>query len=177
VSPFPASAAPSGFLKRETSVRRSKHEGPHKRQAYQPQRPFRTVEGIDQGPGGEPFRRLSPWGVWVLLRFYEKFNGHNRANLSLPYREAKHVMSSLLFTRSLWELIGYGFIDPRRFGRLEANCSLYALSDRWRRLIDDPKKLDKIEATLRELKKVMREPGGVKKRMRVRVLRKSLWKG
>jgi hypothetical protein len=157
-------------------VRRSKHEGPHKQQAYQPQRPFRTVEGIDAWEQGEPFRRLSPWAVWIVMRLYEKFNGHNRANLSLPYREAKPVMSSFVFIRSMWEAIGYGFVDSRRFGRLEANCSLYALSDRWRRLAKDPKKLDKVEATLRELGKVMREPGGIEKRMRVRALRSSLLK-
>lgn len=157
-------------------MRHPKHDGPHQRQAYQPRRPFRTVEGIDQGPQGEPFRRLSPSADWVLLRFYEKFNGRNRSDLSLPYREVKHDMSSMVFTRSIWELIGYGFLDVQRFGRLEANCSLYSFSDRWRGLANDPKKLDKAEATLRELKKVMRETGGLKKRMRVRELRNSLLK-
>ena len=148
-----------------------KHDRPNRRQAYQPKAPFKTVEGT----GTEGFQRLSPHSVWVLMRFYEKFTGFNRADLELTYAEVKHVMSSLLFSRSIWQLVGYGFLDVRRFGRLEANCSLYALSDRWRGLTDDPKRLDRIQSILDEIEQLKRQPGSSEKRMRIRQLRDSLF--
>ena len=95
------------------------------RRAYQPTAPFKTVEGV----GTEPFKRLSAYAVYVLVRFYEKFNGYNRNELSLPYREIKKAMSGAVFSRSIWELIGYGFIDvqairPPREELLESTPSL-----------------------------------------------------
>ena len=60
-------------------------------------------------------------------------------------------MSNTLFSRAIWELIGFGFIDARRFGRLEKNCSIYGLSNRWRRLNEDIKKLDEIERLLNKI--------------------------
>jgi hypothetical protein len=78
------------------------------------------------------------------MELYRKFTGYNRASLSLTDREVKGKIASGTFTKSKWELIGYGFIDVMRFGRLERNCSLYSLSNRWKRLSEKPRKLDKI---------------------------------
>src|SRR4030042_2897960 len=103
-------------------MKTEKHDRPNRQQAYQPKRPFKTIEGIAEDVQGEAFRRLSPHSVWVLMRFYERFNGKNRSNLELTYAEVKHAMSGVLFTRSIWQLIGFGFVDVRRFGRLEAQC-------------------------------------------------------
>ena len=139
------------------------------RSACRPIPPFRIIEGI----GTEPFRRLSPWAVWILAQFYAKFTGRNRSNLSVTYEEVEHTMSNLIFVRAVWELIGYGFIDVKRFGRLERNASLYTISDRWRGL-DDPPKCDKIVAILEEIKMLQREKGVVGKRGRLCALRNKL---
>jgi len=141
-----------------------------KKRAYQPTRPFRTVEGIES----KTFEKLDMGAIGVLIEFYIKFDGRNRSNLSLTYREVKHKMSSLIFTRYIWQLIGYGFIDVRRWGRLERNCSLFGLSNRWRRLSTEPDKLDKIEVFLEQIERMKKQPGSQKKRMKMYALRKKI---
>jgi hypothetical protein len=148
-------------------VKKSRRE--HHPQAYRPRPPFKIIEGADT----EPFRRLSPWAVWTLSRFYGKFNGKNRADLSLTYREVKDTMSSVVFIRSIWELVGFGFLNILRFGRLERNASLYALSDRWRSL-DDPEKCDKIKSILEEIRELQRKRAVSCKRAQLNALRNRL---
>ena len=82
--------------------------------AYKPKRPFKTIEGL----GTELWMRLSRNAVFMLDRFYAKFNGYNHYNLSLTYDEVKDKMSGRLFTVALWELMGFGFIDRVQVGRL-----------------------------------------------------------
>lgn len=135
--------------------------------AYQPRQPFRTVEGIE----GAAWEKLSRNAVFVLIEFYRKFNGYNRYDLSLTYREVKNKMSNTLFSKAVWQLIGYGFIDVRRFGRLERNCSLFGLSNRWRKLSENPEKLDAIEKLLKEVEDLKRQPGSQEKRMIIHKLR------
>jgi hypothetical protein len=145
--------------------------------AYRPRPPFKIIEGV----GTAPFKRLDPFAQYVLLRFYEKFNGHNRSDLSLTYGEVSPIMSSTIFSRSIWQLIGFGFLDVRRWGRLERNASLYGLSDRWRRFCEpgSETQLDKIAAQLKEVENLKRQkwPEGKKseKRERVAALRHSLF--
>ena len=138
--------------------------------AYRPRRPFWTVEGV----GSEAWNRLDLGAVGLLMRFYAKFNGYNRGNLSVTYRELKHHVSSLVFTRWIWQLIGYGFLDVKRWGRLERNCSIYALSDRWRRLSEDPGTLDRIGSMLDAIEKLKREPRRPGKRDEIRALRHQI---
>ena len=157
----------------ENSHSREKHKHKNgRKKVYQPKRPFRTVEGV----GTPPWEKLDWAAVGVLMKFYDKFNGYNRYNLSLTYREVKNKRSSLLFTRYIWQLIGFGFLDVRMFGRLERYCSLYGLSNRWRSLNDEPKKLDKIEKLLKEIEQLKREPGSLKKRMKIYELRNKVLK-
>jgi hypothetical protein len=82
-------------------------------------------------------------------------------------------MSGAVFMRSIWELIGFGFLDVTRFGRLERNASLYGFSDRWRSL-NDPDKCGAIENTLREIKTLQREKSSPNKRARLAALRHQL---
>lgn len=119
---------------------------------------------------------MSRNAVFVWFRFYEKFNGFNRYDLSLTYGEVKSKMSNTLFSRAIWELIGFGFIDVRRFGRLERNCSLFGLSNRWKKLSEEPKKLDEIEKLLNQIELLKRQPGSLKKRMKIRELRNKILK-
>jgi len=144
--------------------------GRHKYNAHQPKRPFKAVEGI----GTDVFNRLSRNAVFVLVKLYEKFNGYNRYDLSLPYKEIENKMANVLFSRSIWELIGFGFVDVKRFGRLERNCSLYGLSNRWRKLNDQPEKLEQIQKLLSEIETLKRQKGDVKKRMAMFALRKKI---
>jgi len=150
----------------------------HERKAYQPQKPFKTVEGV----GTPGFNRLDPFAQWVLLKFYEKFTGFNRSDLSLSYAEVRPAMSGAIFTRSLWQLIGFGFIDVRRWGRLERNCTLFSLSDRWRRFCEPDSEvcLDKIAGQLQKVEILKREkwPKDRKseKRQRMAALRHSIFR-
>ena len=112
--------------------------------------------------------------VFVLLKLYEKFKGFNRYDLSLTYKEINSKMSNTLFSRSIWELLGFGFIDVRRFGGLERNCTIFCLSQRWRKLNDKPEKLDLIQGLLSEMEKLKRQPGSAKKRMKINELRKKV---
>lgn len=83
-------------------------------------------------------------------------------------------MSSRLFTTALWELMGFGFIDRVRLGKLERECSIYRLSNRWRKLENDLKILDEIELILEKVEKLMRKKGGAEKRMRMNKLRNRI---
>lgn len=134
-----------------------------RKKAYQPKQPFRTVEGFE----GAAWEKLSRNAIFVLTEFYRKFNGYNRYDLSLTYGEVKNKISNTPFSRATWELIGYGFIDVRRFGRLERNCSLFGLSSRWRNLSEEPKKLDEIGELLTQVEHLKRQSGGQKKRMKM----------
>ena len=122
--------------------------------AYKPRPPFRTVEGIES----LAWEKLSCVAVWVLMEFYRKFDGHNRQNLSLTYREVKPKMANGTFSKALRELGGFGFIDVKRYGRLERYASLYALSHRWKKLSRQPERLDKIRKLLVRAEKVKRIP-------------------
>ncbi len=160
-----------GYEKNNPKRRKSEIKAQNKyRPAYTPSPPFRTVEGIES----EGYSRLHVRSVWVLMEFYIKFNGYNRSNLSFPYEEARPKMSTLLFNRSIWQLIGLGFIDVKRSGRLERNCSIYGLSDRWRRLSEHPERLDEIQAILDQIVRLKRAPGHVDKRMEIERLRKEV---
>ncbi len=112
--------------------------------------------------------------IGILMKFYEKFNGYNRYNLSVTYKEVKDKMSSLIFTRFLWQCIGFGFLDRRRIGRLMRNCSLYGISNRWRKLSKEPEKLDDIERLLKKIDELKRMPGDLKKRMKINELRNQI---
>jgi hypothetical protein len=122
------------------------------RRAYKPKPPYAAVEGIES----PAYEKLSPHAVWTLLEFYRKFNGYNRSNLALSYKKVEKKVSPGTFNKSIWELLGFGFLDTVRFGRLERNNSIYALSNRWRRLSNSPEKLKRIEKLLIRAEKVKR---------------------
>jgi len=120
--------------------------------AYRPKPPFRSVEGIESLAWG----KLSPHAVWVLMEFYGKFDGFNRSNLTLSYSEVRTKIANGTFNKAIWELISYGFIDVRRFGRLERNNSIYALTNRWKSLNENSRKIKKVEKLLSHLERVKR---------------------
>ena len=144
---------------------------------HKPRPPFAIVEGA----GTPPFNRLSPEAVWVLLKLYAKFKGKNRSDLSLTYRETKDTMSARVRSRATWQLLGYGFIDVVRWGRLERNCTIFALTDRWHRFCapEAEPQLDKIGAILKEIQILQREKCEVasksEKRQRIAALRKEVF--
>jgi hypothetical protein len=137
------------------------------RQAYRPQRPFSTVEGV----GSESWKRLDMGAIGLLLEFYDKFNGYNRYSLTVTYGEVKHKMSSLIFTRWVWQLIGFGFLEVKRWGRLQRKCTIYGLSDRWRKLSERPEKLNEIASLLSQIDRLKRQPGSSEKRSQINALR------
>lgn len=139
------------------------------RDAYKPRKPFKTVEGL----GTEPWKRLSRNGAYVLDRLYSKFTGYNRSDLSLTFREVKNKMSNRLFSAAILETICFGFVVVVKEGGLMRQAKIYGLSNRWRRLLDKPEKLEKIEALLKEIEILKRKKGDQKKRMKIRTLQKE----
>ena len=139
---------------------------------YKPRKPFKCVEGV----GSPAWNRLDRGAVWMHLKFHDQFDGKNsnRHNLSMSYKQTAHEMSTRTHSRSIWQLIGFGFIDIVKRGRLERNCSLFGLSHRWRKLSEKPKTLDEIENILKKIERLKRDRGSVKKRMKIRALRDKI---
>lgn len=140
--------------------------------AYKPKKPFKSIEGI----GSKSWEMLSRNAVFVLVKFYEKFKGYNRYDLSLTYGEVRHKMTNRPFADALLELISFGFLDKKRSGRLERQCSIYGLSSRWSRLDQQPIKLDEIKLLVDKIKILRREKGSVEKRMEINKLYKKILK-
>ena len=145
-------------------------DGKGSERAHKPRPPFRAIEGI----GSEPFKCLSRNGIFVLVKIYEKFNGYNRYDISLTYSEVKKKMSNRLLADAIFENVAFGFVDIRRLGRLERTCSIYGLSNRWRKLDKHPQELAEIEVLLKQIKVLKRKKGGMKKRMKISELRKKV---
>ncbi|MBD3155142.1 MAG: hypothetical protein GF368_00620 [Candidatus Aenigmarchaeota archaeon] len=120
--------------------------------AYQPKKPFKSVEGADS----QAWEMLSHYAVWVLMEFYKKFDGYNRNCLKLSYSEVSNKISNNTFNKAVWQLKGFGFIDIVKSGRLERNNTLYALTNRWKGLSKKPDKLNTISKLLRRIEKVKR---------------------
>jgi len=120
--------------------------------AYQPKRPFKSVEGADS----LAWEMLSPYGVWVLMEFYKKFDGYNRNCLKLSYLEVSNKISNNTFNKAIWEVTSFGFIDVVKSGHLERNNTLYALTNRWKGLSKKPVKLNRISNLLKRAEKVKR---------------------
>lgn len=171
-----------GFCKNHanSSNRKANRQSPRSG-AYQPRSPFASVEGICS----LGWDRLSPYAVWVLIEFYRKFNGYNRSNLCVTYAEVKGRIANGTYNKAIWELIGYGFLDVKRTGRLERNASVYAISDRWRGLQSEAQ-VEEIGALLRSADQAtrMRTPRNLspdeqkdfamRRRTRIREIRKRL---
>lgn len=115
---------------------------------HQPRKPFKCVEGI----GSETMRKLNSFDVLVLTMLYEKFNGYNRNNLDLPFREVKERISKPTFFKSIQRLIAFGFLYVVKKGRInpDKTYSIYGLSDSWRKFEKEPAELDRIEKLLEE---------------------------
>ncbi len=121
-------------------------------------------------PGNEGIlsSRITENGIEQERGSINLVTGSPSYDLSLTYKEVRKKMSNRPFSRSIWELIGYGFIEVRRFGRLERNCSIYGLSNRWRHLSEKPEVLNQIEKLLKEIERLKRERASRKKRMNIR---------
>lgn len=120
------------------------------KRAYRPEKPYCSVEGAHSSA----WNKLSVHAVWVLMEFYKRFDGYNRHCLTLSYRDVKEKMSTNTFSKSIWELRCFGFIDVIRYGSLQRNNSIYALSKDWKHKSKNSSKLDRIERLLRQAEKV-----------------------
>jgi hypothetical protein len=100
----------------------------------------------------EPFRKLTKTGLQVLVLFYcrrqmkwmkitEYWKITNNGRIVLPYADTikklsvtgKTPPSRKTITRAIDQLVKYGFIDIiHSGGGVKGDCSLYAISQRWR---------------------------------------------
>jgi len=138
---------------------------PKEAKPHTPRPPFKCVEGI----GSQAMRKLTRSDVFVLMMLYERFNGSNRNNLELPFWLIKERISHSTFFRSIQRLCAYGFIHVVKAGRIGEGrrCSIYGLSDLWRKFERKPAELENIEATLQKievLKKSRSEKSLIEKR-------------
>ena len=96
-----------------------KKSNKNKKKAYQPKPPFRTVEGIES----LAYEMLLPNDIFVLMEFYRKFNGYNRSDLSLTAKDVEGRVSSATLSKSIWRLVAFGFLDIKRRGSMNRECS------------------------------------------------------
>jgi hypothetical protein len=120
---------------------------------------------------------------------YSKFTGRNRSNLSLTYKEGRVAgVRDGRLTLAIWELMAFGFIKTVRWGRLERNCSIYGLDDRWRSVNghwkdgvhgpeNPPAEWAAIKAGLREIQELQDRTGVPMKRNQLFLLRRKLLPG
>ena len=79
----------------------------------------------------DAWSNLDPYAITVFIHIAIKFRGNNKNNLSLTYAEAKWLMGTHRFKKSIDMLVEFGFIDIVRSGGVWKRCNIYALSDRW----------------------------------------------
>jgi hypothetical protein len=79
------------------------------------------------------FQELTVHAKWLYVEFLLRYNGKNKYNISFTQKEAEKIMSTKAFKKARNQLIERGFIDLIRRGGLWKQCSIFALSDRWRK--------------------------------------------
>lgn len=101
-----------------------------KRKKKKLQEPFYmlTVKIVNSGS----WRKLSVYAKVAFIHIAIKYQGNNKRDLSLTYKEAKQLMSEHRFNKSIDELVKFGFIDIIRSGGIWRKCNIYGLSERWR---------------------------------------------
>jgi len=116
---------------------------------HHPRTPFKCIEGI----GSKAMKKLTGSDILVLTMLYEKFNGMNRDNISLPFHEVKERISNATFFKSIQRLVAFGFIRIVKSGRIGEGqrCSIYGLSDLWRKFERNPAELERIEKVLKKI--------------------------
>lgn len=144
--------------------------GPKYEKQYRAKPPFRQVEGIES----DAWDQLSPNAVWCLIELYIKFKGYNRFNLSLTRGDVKHKMSPPTLTKSMWELIAFGFIDRIRWGYIFKVCSIYGLSHRWKKIGKSPQKIKTLNRLLKQIDKVSRGSKDKTKNNKVRAMQNKI---
>jgi hypothetical protein len=97
----------------------------------------------------EPFKKLSPNAVWVLVQFLNQkkmftreYFDHdipikNREEISLTYSQVKGKMGNNRFSNAIRELKENGFLNLIKPGGLFRQRNIYALSNDWK--FNDPK--------------------------------------
>ncbi len=106
----------------------------------------------------EAFKRLDPFDVFVLAKYWGKYYPDNRDNLCVTNSEIKYKISTATFSKSKLRLRAFGFLYVVRFGRLERNASIFGISGKWESLSKHPDKLDRIERLLSRHEKIKRMP-------------------
>ena len=81
----------------------------------------------------EAWEKLDVYDMGTFLHIAIEFNGDNKDDLSLTYKEARWLMGEHRFKQSIDNLVNYGFLDVVRSGGVWKKCNIYALSERWRR--------------------------------------------
>lgn len=81
----------------------------------------------------KPFQELTIHAKWLFVEFKKRYNGKNKYNISFTQTESKEIMAISTFNKSRNQLIEKGFIDLIRRGGLWQQCSIFALSERWRK--------------------------------------------
>ena len=80
----------------------------------------------------EAWKQLDPYAMSAFIHIAIKYKGNNKDDLSLTYAEAKWLMGSHRFKKSIDMLVEFGFIDIIRSGGVWKQCNIFALSERWR---------------------------------------------
>jgi len=93
-------------------------------------KPF--VQIFNEMLGSKAYKQLSHAAFRAYVHIRSKYNGNNGNDLSYTYQEAAEIMDRHTYAKALLQLTALGFLDLVRGGRLEKQCNIFALSERWR---------------------------------------------
>ena len=111
----------------------------------------------------EAFKRLKPYDVFVLAKYWGKYSPDNKDNLCVTNSEVKDKISTATFSKSKLRLRAFGFLYVVQWGRLERNPTILGECGKWKHLSEHPDKLDRKERLLRRHEKVKRIPARILK--------------
>lgn len=105
------------------------------------------------------YKALSFAAIWLLLELRKQWAGGDANKIKLSYSKIKKIrkIHSRIISRAFIELEVLGFINIVKRGGLFKGASVYALSDHWQEISEDPEKLKQAKIILkRKLKRIKR---------------------
>lgn len=82
------------------------------------------------------WKKLSDSSIWCYIELKKSFSiiKDGSYHLTLPYRKHLYHHATETISKSLKELLNFGFIDVIQRGGLFKKPSIYRLSDRWKQI-------------------------------------------
>lgn len=97
------------------------------------------------------YKTLSCTACWLYAELKYEWRGKKKNEIKLTYSDIKERKKTHFraISKAFLELEIFGFIDVIQRGGLFKGASIYALSDRWKEISDDPEKLKQANIILK----------------------------